>query len=210
LYFRASLKDILKQRGIRFGANVTAMTIFLLGILVIVNYLSYRHYWRSDVTSSRAYSLSDETLKVLKSLKNDIRITAFFLEGSQGQFKDLLDVYIYHSKRVSYQFVDPDKNPALTEQYGVAALWKEGIPGVIVIESGKREVKITEATEEALTNAILKLVRAGSKTVCALEGHGEKDIHDAQNVTGYGLARKKKLQATRRLRIRSVMTMKPT
>jgi len=189
-YNRAALKEVLRLRGIRFGANVTAMTIFLLGILVIVNYLSYRHHWRYDVTSSRAYSLSDETLKVLKDLKSDIRITAFFLEGAQGQFKELLDIYTYHSKRISYQFVDPDKNPALTEQYGIAALWKEGIPGVTVVESGKREVKITEGTEQALTNAIIKLVRTGSKIVCALEGHGEKDLYDAQNVTGYDLARK--------------------
>jgi len=189
-YFRAVLKEVLRFRGIRFGANVTAMTIFLLGILVIVNYLSYRYHWRNDFTGSRAYSLSDETLKVLKDLKNDIRITAFFLEGAQGQFKELLEIYAYHSKRVSYQFVDPDKNPALAEQYGIGALWKEGIPGVTIIESGKREVKITEGTEEALTNAIIKLVRTGSKIVCALEGHGEKDIYDAQTIAGYDLARK--------------------
>jgi len=189
-YNRAALKDVLRLRGIRFGANVTAMTVFLLGILVIVNYISYRHHWRNDVTGSSTYSLSDETLKVLKDLKSDIRITAFFLEGAQGQFKELLDIYTYHSKRISYQFVDPDKNPALTEQYGIGALWKEGIPGITIIESGKREVKITEDTEQALTNAIIKLVRAGSKIVCALEGHGEKDLYDAQNVAGYDLARK--------------------
>ena len=48
----------------------------------------------------------------------------------------------------------------------------------IVVESGERDTHITETSEEALTNAILKVVRPGRKTVCFTTGHGEKSIDD--------------------------------
>ena len=58
------------------------------------------HYFRWDLTEVKAYSLSDQTLKVLKSLPEKIEIIGFFQEGGNNKekFNKLFESYKYHSK----------------------------------------------------------------------------------------------------------------
>ena len=56
-----------------------------------------------------------------KALKTDVPVKAFFREGNYGRarLEDLLKIYAYHSPRVKYEFIDPDKNPGLVKRYEV-------------------------------------------------------------------------------------------
>ena len=55
-----------------------------------------------------------------------------------------------------------------------------GSYGTIVIESADVEEKITETSEQAFTNAILRATRAERKVIYFTTGHGEKDLNDTE------------------------------
>ncbi len=171
------------SRAARYGANAAAITLAFLGILVILNLLAVRHNSRWDLTADRRFTLSDQTVKVLRGLDREVSVTAFFSDGSEGrvQMKRLLDDFAEQSGRVQVAFVDPDRNPALAQQHGIREY------GTTVFASGEQSFRITETTEEAATNALVRVTREGQKTLCFLTGHGERGVHDTQR-GGYATA----------------------
>ncbi|HID95371.1 MAG TPA: hypothetical protein EYP53_04850 [Candidatus Latescibacteria bacterium] len=181
------LKELLGSRSAKYGSNLAASITIVLGIVVLVNFLANRHNYRFDTTKSKIYSLADQTNKLLKGLDKDVKVTAFFREGRGQRLKDLLEEYRYRSGRISYEFVDPDRNPGKARRYGIKEY------GTVVVESGTREEKVTNPTEKDLTSAILKVTRKEKKIVYFLEGHGEKAI-DEKGRDGYSVA-KEELEA---------------
>ncbi len=151
--------------------------IVVLGIVVLVNVLSYRFYRRVDFTKNRIHTLSQQTLKVLSSLKDRVDIIGFYRESDDRKpsVKDLMDSYMSHSKLIHFRFVDPDKEPMLAKKYNV------DMYGTLVFCSGKKRISINPLdvpTEEDITNAIIRVTREKKKRIYFLEGHGEHDIND--------------------------------
>jgi ABC-type uncharacterized transport system involved in gliding motility auxiliary subunit len=167
-------KDI--GRLTKYGMNTSILIIFFLGILIIINYITNRHYFRWDLTEVKTYSLSDQTLKVLKSLPEKIEIIGFFQEGGNNKekFNKLFESYKYHSKLLKLKFVDPDRNPSLTEKYGILEY------GTIVLERGEKEARCKKVTEEDFTNALIKVSREYKKKIYFLTGHGEHEISNKE------------------------------
>jgi len=159
-------------KKLKYGANSVILGIALLLILVIINFFSSRYHFRWDFTKSERYSLSEQTKKVLNNLKNDIKITCFFQEEAQDKeaLKDLLKEYSYLSRRVKFEFFDPDKNPKVAKRYRITEY------NTILIESENREDKVKGISEQDVTNAIIKITRKSKKVIYFTQGHGEKDI----------------------------------
>ena len=67
----------------KFAISVnTLVSLGLAALLVLmINYLSYRHHIRLDWSRSRYYSLSDKTLGLLSGLTNRIDAIVFFQPG---------------------------------------------------------------------------------------------------------------------------------
>lgn len=169
------IKRFFEKRSTKYGTNAFAMAVMVIGILVLINFISKRHNYRIDTTAGNQFSLAEQTKKVLRSLKKEVKITAFFRPQTQkrGNMEDLLAEYAYYSNKIKYEFIDPDKKPAIAKRYGITAY------GTTVVEGlGKesKEEKIYTTSEQDLTNAIIKVTREGKKTIYFLEGHGEKDI----------------------------------
>ncbi|MFQ6091102.1 MAG: GldG family protein [bacterium] len=173
----------LGRRRMKYGANAVLLSLIVLGIVVLVNFISNRHHRRVDLTSNKRYSLSGQTLKILQGLDRDVKFTAFYREGEGEHLKDLLTEYDYGSDRISYEFVDPDRYPGKARRYGVTSY------GTIIAETDEREEKVAGSTEEDITNALLKVTRQGQKVVHFLEGHAERDIHSEER-EGYSTARR--------------------
>lgn len=150
------------------------------GIVVLVALVGQRHWLRLDLTESKRYSLSQQSRQVVEALKDDLHIKAFFQEGSGGEAeaRDLLETYRYYSKKIHYQFIDPDRHPGQARQYQIRSY------GTLVLEGPTKTQTITQADEEAITNAIVKITREEEKVVYFLEGHGERQIDDHEK-NGY-------------------------
>ncbi len=177
-----AVRRALKSRSLKYGVNAVVITLFIIGILAFVNLIALRHHHRWDLTHGGRFSLSDKTVKILKGLKEDVLISAFF-KGEERRLADLLSGYSYRSSRVKYRFIDPDKEPGLTRRYGVTSY------GTVVVECGEKEEKLDKAREAELTNAILKVSRKGKKVIYFLTGHGEKNV-DATEPEGFNKAKK--------------------
>lgn len=106
---------------LKYGTNAFIMTALLLAILILANVIVTQKPVKWDLTKNKQYTLSDQTKQVLKSLKTDVTVYAFFKEGttSRDMVKSLLDQYRNVSKRIIVHFVDPDKEPATAQRYGI-------------------------------------------------------------------------------------------
>ncbi len=165
-------------------SNTALGFIAFLGILVFVALIGQRHPIRLDLTESKRYSISDQSRKIVESLKDDINIKGFYQEAdpNRDQTRDLLEAYRYYSKKINYQFTDPDRNPSLAKHYQIRTY------GTLVLEGFGKTQTIHTTDEETITNAILKLTQEQQRTVYFLAGHGERDISNVDK-DGYSTAK---------------------
>jgi ABC-type uncharacterized transport system involved in gliding motility auxiliary subunit len=159
----------LGRRQIKYGTNTLVLVLVVLGLLGAANYLVDRHPWRFDLTKDRRYSLSDQTRKVLAGLKDEIKITYFQRQRDMERGQDRLKEYQALSPKLKVEFVDPVQSPAKAQAYDVRGPW----PILVVEKTGKRE-RVSNDGEQDVTNALIKVTREGKKTVCLLEGEGER------------------------------------
>ncbi|MGB9893669.1 MAG: DUF7088 domain-containing protein, partial [Candidatus Saccharicenans sp.] len=171
----STLKEGLKRRSFIYSSNMFLIIILVLAILVVINFFSARHHYRADLTASKIHSLSEQSVSVVKHLKSEVGIKAFFRDSnvSRPTMENLLKIYAYHSPKVKYEFIDPDKNPGLIKKYEITQ------DGTTVFECGDKENRITTTSEEDVTNAIIKVTREKKKVIYFLEGHGEDSIEDS-------------------------------
>ncbi len=181
---RAALKQGFRRRSFLYSSNMLLGVVLVLAILVLANYFLSKHNYRIDFTAAKVHSLSDQSLTVLKSLKTDIALKAFFRTGTENRaaLENLLKVYAYNSGRIKYEFIDPDRNPGLVKQYGVTQ------DGTTILDAGGKESRITGSSEEDVTNALIKVTRERKKTICFLEGHGEGTLAETGD-GGYSTAK---------------------
>src|SRR5712691_1235823 len=62
---------VIGRRQLRYGGNALVFTLGVLAILVALNWIASRSSKRWDLTKNQRYSLSDQTKKILGSLKED-------------------------------------------------------------------------------------------------------------------------------------------
>lgn len=180
----SSLKRSFSRKSFLYSSNMLLIIVIVLAILVLLNYFLARHHYRVDFTESKLHSLSDQSIKVVKNLKQDVLIKAFFREGnmSRSKMENLLKIYAYHSNKIKGEFIDPDKNPGLVKRYDISQ------DGITILESGDKENRITSTSEEDVTNAIIKVSREKKKVIHFLEGHGEGSIEVSEE-NGYSAAK---------------------
>lgn len=170
---------VFSGRSARYGTLSAASVLILLGILVGVNYIGARQNKRWDLTAGGQFSLSDQTRKVLRDLKEPIRLLVFDRNESFQRFRDRLDEYAYTSGQVKVEYIDVDQQPALARQYEVQQY------GTVVVEFKGRRERVTTDAEQDITNAIIKAVQGAEKKVYFVQGHGEKDPVSADERSGY-------------------------
>ena len=137
---------------------------------------SYGPRW--DVTSNRAFQLSQATRDVLRRLDAPVRILLFAEEDDLPAYRDLLDEYAAASRQVSVEAVDVEAQPALARQYDVQEF------GTSVVEYRGRFELIRGASEQDFTNALARLRDGRTRKIYFTTGHAERDITSTERV-GY-------------------------
>src|SRR6266699_2450689 len=105
--------DWMKTRQTRYSLYLTVYLLVILAILGATNWLANGHNKSFDSTSSKKFSLSDQTVKVVKGLAKDVTITDYDKTSSFTTSRDLLDRYGNLSSKLHVVYVDPDKKPQL-------------------------------------------------------------------------------------------------
>ena len=83
----------MKTRQTKYTLYVTVYLIVIVAILGAANWLANRHYKSIDSTSNKKFSLSDQTVKVVKGLTKDVTITDYDKTSAFTTARDLLDRY---------------------------------------------------------------------------------------------------------------------
>jgi ABC-type uncharacterized transport system involved in gliding motility auxiliary subunit len=164
----------LRARQTKYAAYAAVYVIVILGIIVVANVLADRYNKSYDSTANKRYSLSDQTAKILKGLKQPVTITYYDRTGQLQQGKDLLDRYANLSSRVHIDYVDPNKNPQAARAAGITQY------GTSIVQIGTRKEEAKSATEQEITGAIIRDLKTNTRTVCFLTGSGEHQIDDTE------------------------------
>jgi ABC-type uncharacterized transport system involved in gliding motility auxiliary subunit len=208
-------KTIWRHRGRRIvtGLNVGASMVLAGLVLVLVNYLFSMYFLHADLSSARYYSLSDKTKKLIGSLKDKMRIVAFFQQSNDlaDDVRNLLKVYELEADRMGQprlriEVIDPDRD--LARARDLKQKFELDEPNVVVFESGGRKKyvsakdimdyqtsispegrpeskKIAFKGEQVFSSAIQSVTQASRPVVYFLTGHGERDISDYNRHSGY-------------------------
>jgi ABC-type uncharacterized transport system involved in gliding motility auxiliary subunit len=171
------VRGVMGRRTTRYGLNTAVMVLLLVGIIGFVEAVSYRHSARLDLTENKRHSLSPQTIQLLRGLKTDVNVVAFFRSDQPGKrmAEDLFKQYArYAGGKFTWRVVDPDREPGLARRYGVESY------GTVVLETKERSEKVTDAEEEKLTNGLVKLTRQGKRVIYVVQGHGEHELTNTE------------------------------
>lgn len=163
----------LRARQTRYAAWASIYVLVVLAVVVIANYLSSRYNKSWDLTANHRYTLSNETKKIVGELKQPATITYYDQSTRFGQARDLLEEYAGLSRKVSVQYVDPDKEPEEARAAGIRS-----VPAVVVAADGDTD-QAGAVTEEGITGAFIRDIRNNTRTVCFVTGSGEHQIDDS-------------------------------
>jgi ABC-type uncharacterized transport system involved in gliding motility auxiliary subunit len=175
-----SFGAFLGQRSTKYGTNAFVYSLAFLAVLVLVNYVASREHYRVDLTENRVYSLAEQSENLVKKLDKDVEILAFLESGHNPKVESLLNSFAYASKRVKVTLIDPDRQPEVAQKHSIQQY------NMIRIQYDRDSTTITDISEEAVTNAIIKLSKGKKKTAYFVEGHGEPSIDNREDPLGYG------------------------
>jgi len=181
---RRTLRQAFNLRTLKYGSHASLFTVIVLAVLLLLYSLAMRHNQRFDVTQAKRFTLAEQSIKLLKGLQHSIKVIGFYslAERDRETFTDLIKQYTQHTDKLSYEVIDPDRQPALAKQYDITAY------NTVVVEGNSKKEKIFRVEEAALTNAILKVTRTTKKVVYFVTGHGEPALTDSER-TGYSVTK---------------------
>ncbi|MCX6153394.1 MAG: Gldg family protein [Candidatus Kapabacteria bacterium] len=177
----------------------------LIGILILINIISIRVFYRLDMTSGKLYTLSNASRNIVAKIEDKLNIKAYFTEDLPAPYNnnkraliDILNEYkAYSHGNLKFEFINPDNQELATEAK------RAGIPemDVKVIDNDKVEVKRAflgltiqyqdrheilpvmqneEVMEYDLTSALLRLIQKEKKRIAYSTGHGEVPLNTLQ------------------------------
>jgi ABC-2 type transport system permease protein len=192
------------SRRFQYSTSSIVIVLIILGILIVVNFMSTRHFARADFTQGKDFTISDSTKKVLGELDDIVNINAYFskrlppyLVNLKQQVKDILDEYkAYAHGNLEVKFIDPAADPALEQkmrfmgipqaQLNIIEKDKAEVVNVylgmaVMYEDKKEVIPVVQnimTLEYDLTSAIVKVKRSEAKTIGLLTGHKEYDTQE--------------------------------
>lgn len=179
-----------------------ATTLLVVGIVLVINFLSNEVHFRLDLTDEQQYTLSKATRDILDNLEEPVTIKAYFskdlppnIAQTRSDFQDLLVEYNSRSNgMIAFEFINPNENEG-AERLAL----ENGIQPVMINVREKDQVKQQKAflgatvslgekvdvipfvqpgsaMEYALSTSIKRISVESKPVVGFLAGHGEPTL----------------------------------
>ncbi len=194
----------MSSRNVKAGRNAVIASLLFLAILVIVNFLAAKSFFRIDLTANKEFTISPATRAILGRMDDIVNLKVYFskdlpsyLATLEGEVADLLDEFRAYAKgNLVVDFEDPSADTAVEER-----VRRLGIPQIQldVIQSDSRSIQnaylgmaalyedrsetipvvySTENLEYELASSIVKVLEKEQKVVGFLTGHGEPGLQE--------------------------------
>jgi ABC-2 type transport system permease protein len=198
-----------RQRRALERATISASTLLLVAIALMLNYLAFRHYRRMDWTSEGMFTLSAKSLAELRRLNEDVDVYLFLSQAESGfmHVDELVRRYKAASPHLKVHYVDPDREPGefklLAQRFGVLEAMTGGgevrADVAAVVARGDKNWHVSRddlvgwdmggedqseelniKAEQALTGAIVQVISGRATRVCVTKGHGEWSLTEGE------------------------------
>ncbi|MBK6685867.1 MAG: GldG family protein [Deltaproteobacteria bacterium] len=190
LYVVTNWKSVTRAAAGRSTTLVILEVVIGVGLLAAMataNYFSVQNPKEWDLTKDGLYSLHEQSVLVAKGLKQKVTVYGFFRssEPARATLTQAISLYRNHTDQLELVFINPDAPPPeLETRFDL----KANSPRIVVAAGNGRFAKLKTPTEEAMTNALLKVAERPARTVRALGGHGEPSIADLEAETSFAVA----------------------
>jgi ABC-type uncharacterized transport system involved in gliding motility auxiliary subunit len=168
----------LRVRQTKYAAYATVYILVVVTIAVVVNVLANRYNRSWDSTANKRYTLSDQTAKIVRDLKQDAYIRYYDQTSRFAGARDLLDRYANLSSRVHVEYIDPDKDPQTARAAGITSY------ATAIVQIGDKKDQAKSITEEGISGSFIRALKNTVRTVCFVTGNGEHRIDDTER-TGF-------------------------
>ncbi len=168
----------------------------LIGIIIFVNIIAVKIYFRLDLTGNKIYTLSDASRQVVKNIDDKVVVKSYFTDNLPSPYnntrrylQEILDDYKnYSNGNFQYEIISPSDQAELekdAEKYGIQAVQVQTFKndraeamkaymGLVMLYGGKQEVLPflgnIQNLEYELTGAIRRLTEKQLKKIGILSG----------------------------------------
>ena len=194
----------VKIHRFQIGLNVLLQIAFVTSIVLMLNYLSFRHFKRWDYSRDQKFALSSQTKNLLAHLKKPVRAIIFFSNAGEivPDLQSLMREYEFASKKkFTAEYIDPYRS--LSRAQELQTKYKFGAnENILILDcdqrskfvnaadmvtleapdqasmiSGQTQSKIKSFKgEQAITTALLELTEGRPNKIYLISGHGEPEI----------------------------------
>ena len=146
----------------------------LLGLLIILvggllGWWTAHHHTSVDLSANARHSLAPASIQALQAIKVPLRVTAYVPTHHQARpaITELVGRYQRYAPSLQLHFTDPATVADVLRAQAIN-------DGELVIHAGARDERLKRYTEEAFTQALLRLVRQDTQWIAFVAGHGER------------------------------------
>jgi len=151
--------------------------ILLIVAVGLIAWLSLRYDAQWDWSAGARNTLSETSQQMLARLDAPLRITSFAPENPvlrQG-VREIIERYQRYKPDVELIFINPERHPEQVRQLGIT------LAGELLLEYEGRSETLRQISEQALSNAIQRLVQKKTHWLVPIVGHGERNLAGAAN-----------------------------
>jgi ABC-type uncharacterized transport system involved in gliding motility auxiliary subunit len=172
------------RRSLQVSTNGLVATLAVLVILGLVNFLGARYASRVDLTENKIFTLAPETRQLVQKLKQPVKFWVFDPQPNP-QDRELLTSYQRQSNQVSFEFVNPNFQPGLVQDFEMKNVGDVFLEVAPKQPKQRREFVQTvnqrdRLLESKLTNALDKVLSDRKFTAYFLQGHGEHPLDEGR------------------------------
>lgn len=208
------------KKSVKYGSYSFIITAVVIAVVVLVNVilglLDVSKWLRFDITKDKMFSISQQSIDLVKGLDKDVEI---FILSSESSYSNLLvtevvDQYVVHGngRIIGPRYVDLDRDPTFISKNFDPDQVKGISSGDIIVRSGNN-IKVLNnqdfmevsydyyggaqvtglKVEQAFTSAIKSVTAGKASTVYFVSGHGEyrsnelSQLRSALSLNNYAL-----------------------
>jgi len=179
-----------QRRSTQAGTSALISTVSVFVILGLLNFMAVRHLYRVDLTDTARLSIAPETQQILKNLKQPVTLYLFDKEQSPED-RELLQNFRRQSQNFSFEFVDPDANPALAKKFEIKNS-NQSRDVHLELPSKNRKLFVQSLSpqqpisESRLVSSLLQIQSDRKPRIYFTQGHGERSLDPGEK--NYGAA----------------------
>ena len=196
-------QNFLKKKKRSFIVFTSIMLVLVLLAAVFAVKIAYKLPWSYDMTATRLFTLSEQSLNVIGSLTEPVQIGAVYSAGSEEMMvQSLLNEYDEASELISVEYIDAVKEPSRLARYNLDLA---SVPnGSIIVKLGDHyklinsdalfdtssEGQNTFSGEQQITGALRFVSSTDMPVVYVTAGHSETNPDESLTtaMTNLGLA----------------------